>query len=1108
MSGLTLTLFGPPRLARDDTPVDLPSRKALALLAYLAVTGVRHRRASLAVMFWPESDRERAQNAMRYTLSLLRRALQGEWLIADRETVGLDGSQEEAIDVLRFRALLAQCQSHGHSAGETCSECPSLLSDAAALYQGDFLAGFTLRDSVEFDMWQSVEAEALRQEVVGALERLVEGFAAQGDMEQATGYARRWLALEPLDEGAHRALMRLYAGSGQQAAALRQYETCVRVLREELAASPGRETGELYRAIRAGRVPQLQTSRPAIAEPAVRLHHNLPAQPTAFVGREEELDQIAQRLADPDCRLLTVVGPGGMGKSRLAIQVGEEHIPVFRDGVWFVPLASLGSADLLPSAVLDALDVPRYGSAEPRLQCLNYLRSRNLLLILDNFEHLLEGTALVTEMLADAPELKLLVTSRERLNLRGEWLLPLHGMEVPEEDAIAKVEEEGDVLDQTVAVLEGYSAVELFLQCAQQVQPELSLASAGPALVVQICRLVEGMPLAIELAASWIQVMPCQDIAREMEASLGFLATTLRDMPQRHRSMRAVFDHSWELLSPEERSVLRQLSVFRGGFRREAVEAVAMRLYQSHGSLLALTALVGKSWLRTTPSGRYEVHELTRQYCEERLLQDQEASVRARDRHSDYYAAFLAEQEPRLKGRDQVEALESILEEMGNIRAAWDWGIERGNLEALDKCVDSLYFIGLRRGRQHEVIQSLGEAAAMLRERAAAAQPVEPGLPTGETALLLGRLLCRQGNLAILQEGYGEQVVALCEESVALLEGLAPSVQQQRACAFAKTRLGWFLQSRGDSSRAGELLHEAVAQATGIGDEWNRGCALWHLARVPLASGKYSEAKGYLREAVALFDRLGDQCMKAWCLGLLRLVLWVTGAYGEAESLAQEQLRIRRELGDPQGLDRAYLALAEAEASLGKYEQARQHFREMLAIGEEYGSALIRPSYAFGMGAIAAAQGAHSEAAELYQEATTAFRDLGMLAEALRALFKLGHAVFALGDTRWAAECFRQALREAMEAPFVPVALGALVGIASLSTEEGELQRAAELVSLALHHPAIYHQDRVRAQGLLAELEAELPPDALAAAMARGQAQELQEVTAELLNRVRVWDSD
>jgi len=1101
MPGLTLTLFGSPSVRDDGVPVDLPSRKALALLAYLAVTGVRHRRATLAALLWSESDRDRAHNMLRYTLSLLRRALQGRWLVVDRQTVGLDGTREETVDVVRFRRLLAQCQAHGHGAKDACPECLSLLSEAVELYGGDFLAGFTLPDSVEFDTWQSLETEALRQELVSALERLVEGYAAQGEAERASGYAKRWLTADPLDEGAHRALMRLYAGSGQQTAALRQYEACERVLREELSVPPSAETATLYQAIKEGRAPQLGVSRPGVAEPPVRRRHNLPPQPTPFVGREEELAQIAQRLADPACRLLTVVGPGGMGKSRLVIQAGTDQVPHFTHGVCFVPLASVGSVNLLASTIMDALRVPQHGSMDPQVQLLNYLRERSLLLILDNFEHLLEGTTLVTAMLAEAPGLKLLVTSRERLNLRGEWLLPLHGMGVPEEETIVQAGGEADVLDQAVDALEEYSAVELFLQCAQQVQPELSLASAGPASVARICRLVEGMPLAIELAAPWVRMMDCEEIAQEIEGGLDFLTTALRDVPDRHRSMRAVFEHSWRLLTGEEQSALRKLSVFRGGFRRKAVEAVA------GADLLTLTALVDRSWVRRSPAGRYEVHELVRQYCGERLdsqpsVEGQKASARVRDRHSYYYAAFLSEREPRLKGHGQVEALGSILAEMGNIRATWDWAVERGNVEVLDKCVDSLYWVGYRRGWQHEVMQSLSSAVTRLRDRVRLSEPTESTPPAEKAALLLGRILCRQAHLTLFIEGSGEQAVALCEESLALLQALAPSVRQEKARTFAKVQLGWSLEGR-DSSRARGLLQEALVQATEMGDDWNRGLALFFLSGRAPGSGRYSEAEGYLRQAIALFDRLGDQYMKAWCLRrLLEFVLWATGEYDEAESLAQEELQIRRELGDPQGLDSALSALGEVEVALGKYEAARQHFRDALALGEEYGNVLIRYQFLSGMGTLATAHGAYAEAAELLEDAAASAYEVGDLAWALRALVKLGHAASALGETQRAAACFGQALGEAMEAGFIPLALGALVGLASLSAQEGELQRGAELISLALQHPATYHLDRVRAQERLAQLESELSPEMLAAATAQGQARELEATVAELLREV------
>jgi len=408
MSELTLSLLGSPCLARDGAPIHLRSRKCIALLAYLAVTGVSHARARLTALFWPESDTRRALGALRYTLWLLRKALQDAWLVVEREAIGLDGRERAAVDVIVYRDLLAQCRTHGHPAQETCPACRPLLAEAVDLYQGHYMAGFTLRDSPEFDDWQRFEAQALRQEQAVALERLAQICAAQGDTEAAIACAQRRVALDALHEPTHRYLMRLYALSGQRATALRQYETCEAVLRTELGEPPERATTSLHQAIKERRVGQPLDTASATAEwggeewlppsaaPVVR-RHNLPPEPTPFVGRQAELAQIAQLLADPGCRLLSIVGPGGIGKSRLALRTGMAHVRHFPHGVYLVPLAPTESPELLASTIISALDIPSHGSLTLEMQLLNVLRERHLLLILDNFEHLLEGTALVAE---------------------------------------------------------------------------------------------------------------------------------------------------------------------------------------------------------------------------------------------------------------------------------------------------------------------------------------------------------------------------------------------------------------------------------------------------------------------------------------------------------------------------------------------------------------------------------------------------------------------------------------------------------------------------------------------------------------------------------------
>ncbi|NIP18555.1 MAG: hypothetical protein GWM87_10630, partial [Xanthomonadales bacterium] len=400
---------------------------------------------------------------------------------------------------------------------------------------------------------------------------------------------------------------------------------------------------------------------------AVQRRHNLPVQPTPFVGREAELAELARLLGDPDVRLLTVLGAGGMGKTRLALEAAAAQLDNFQHGVYFVPLASLQSAEAIVPTVAEALGFRFHEGGEPRQQLLNYLRSKNKLILLDNFEHLLacperghsvrsrrDGLGLVSDVLETAPDVKILSTSRARLNVQGEHLFHLAGMDFPDwetpEDALH------------------YSAVKLFLQSARRVRPGFELAAADLRHVARICRLVGGMPLGILLAAGWLEMLAPAEIAAEISQSLDFLETDLRDVPERQRSMRAVFDHSWSLLTEREREVFQGLSVFRGGFTRQAAQQV------TGASLRELMALVNKSLLQRDPRGRYEIHELLRQYAAEKL-EGSEVAEGVRQRHADFYLALAEEAEPELEGAEPAVWLSQLDAEQGNLRAALAWSL-------------------------------------------------------------------------------------------------------------------------------------------------------------------------------------------------------------------------------------------------------------------------------------------------------------------------------------------------------------------------------------------------------------------------------------------------
>jgi predicted ATPase/DNA-binding SARP family transcriptional activator len=657
-------------------------------------------------------------------------------LDVQREAVGLNREAEIWLDVAQFRDLLAGCRAHGHPQNQVCPACLPMLAEAVALYRGDFLSGFTLRDSPGFDDWQFFQTQGLRDQLAGALGRLASGHASLGEYEAAIAFARQWVALDPLHEPAHRCLMRLYTWSGQPTAALRQYAECEQVLQEGLGVSPQEETSGLYRTI-----VERRDLPPPVQHAAARVRrrkHNLPAQLTSFVERKAILAKIVDCLGDPTCRLLTLVGPGGSGKTRLALQAAAEVLSDaqpdrYPHGVYFVSLAALDSAKAIVPAVAGAIGFFFYADPgkppqqpSPRQQLLDHLRTKEMLLILDNVEHLLApapalpqgcrdgmskvegcgdegGAGFVTEILKGAPRIKILATSRARLKVQGEHLLPIGGMDFPKPTS--------STLSASTDIGR-YGAARLFLQGAQWVRPGFELTPTNQADVVRICRLVDGLPLGILLAAAWVGMLAPAEIAVQIRQSLDFLTTDLRGVPDRQRSMRAAFDYSWALLTARERMVMRALSVFRGGFTRQAAQRVA------GATLRELRALMDKSLLVWNPGRdeRYEMHELLQQYAAEKLGSVPAEEAAARHRHCAYFAGFLQQREADLTGRDQKEALAKIGAEIENVRTAWNWMVDQGRIDDIDRSPGGLAEFYRIRAWLQEGEESFARAAHKLAE--------------------------------------------------------------------------------------------------------------------------------------------------------------------------------------------------------------------------------------------------------------------------------------------------------------------------------------------------------------------------------------------------------
>jgi DNA-binding SARP family transcriptional activator/predicted ATPase/tetratricopeptide (TPR) repeat protein len=1131
MARLSLSLLGPFQATLDGQPITgFASDRMRALLAYLAVEADRpHRRETLVSLLWPDWPEPSASTNLRNALSNLRKAIgdretTSRILLVDRDTIQFNAAGDGWVDVLAFSGLTRADQPAGR------------WEEGLALYRGPFLEGFSLRDSAPFEEWVGSVREQLQRQCLAALARLAEQHEAAGDVAKACEIAWRAVDLAPWQEESHRRLMRLLALSGQRSVALAQFETCRHLLQRELGVAPAAETIRLYEQIRDGvieseRVGEWESrsvsdSSPLAPSPPPPLS-NLPTFLTPFVGRRTLLAQIRERLHDPACRLLTLIGPGGSGKTRLAIEAAAEaaeesarFLPP--DGTYFVPLAALQSSDSLLPAIAQAVGFTFQAQGDPRQQLVDYIREKQLLLVLDNFEHLQAGAAVVSDLLGAAPQLKILVTSRTGLNVQGESFMLVPGLSVPEDRPAS------------LAEARQYSSVKLFLEGTRRVYPAFDPTTEDLEQIVRICRLVQGLPLSILLAAAWMRLLSPAEIVAEIAAhSLDFLESEWHDVPERQRSLRAVFDHSWRLLSERERQAFAGLAAFRGGFTYPAAQQVA------GATLRELMHLVNHSLLERAATGRYDLHELLRQYGEGKLGELPDGGLAVRDRHAAHYAAILQRWDAELKGPRQMAALTEMDIEIDNARAGWSWAVERGQVAVLAQAMAGLGLYYDTRARYQEGETVFGAATHALTTAAglasgSAAQAADKRKALMNALAWQARFDQRRGDTVAVGE-HARRSLVLAEE--AALAGQDVHSEQ----AFALLVMAEIELWTGNIQRGGVLAAQSLSLYRALEDHWSTAACLRILGRVAERLGNYSQAAQLHQESVAICRVLGTPREMAESLDDVATDLARLGQLEEAERLSQEGLSICRQLEDPAVLARLLQRLGVVLILMGKYSESLTLLEECVAIarnlGDRYrlahtlmrsgqahvllghydlGRALLQQSLVLyqGMelrwgkgtalwllGWVALAVGKPGEAIQLLQESTTAFHKSGATGDTGLPTAFQGLAALLSGDVPKARRRLNEALRVGIEYRDFLTMQFILSGAALLVAEEGAGSRALELQALAAKYQFItssrFYQDIIGKR--IATLTATLSPEIVAAAEQRGRQRDLWATAEELL---------
>lgn len=1154
-----------------SSPLELTSAKATALLVYLAVTAVPARRETLMALLWPEATAAAAAHNLRQVVYTLRKQIPRiamrtagnavPLLISDRQTLTLHPSADVACDVRAFRDLLDGVRQHAHADIHRCATCRAQLQAAVSHYQGDFLSDFYLADSGPFEEWAQTVRARLQERMLDTLDLLAVTALRHHDFDTAVQLAQRQITIAPLYESAYRHLLEALARAGRSSEAIIAFDAYAEQLASELGLQPERSLRELVARIRSGQITSQSGARP------VR-HHNLPIYATPFIGRRALVDLVQQQILAPDCRLLSIVGPGGCGKTRLAVAAVAPLMDSdrFRDGVWFVPLVDLPVGSPIAPAIIEALPyVTLSASATPAQNLCAHVRHRSLLILLDNAEHQLtaENLALLRDLVQSGPDVTLVVTSRTRLRLAAEQLVPLAGLDVPPT---------GLPLSTTGAL--AYEAVALFVACARRVRPDFELNDDNLAAVTAVCRQVEGFPLAIELAAQWLQLLPTAALAAELQRSFTDIQSGAGDPGV--ASGRAVFETSWRLLTDNERDLCRVLAVFRGGVTHDAAEAVG------NASLPVLLRLSHASWIQRSEDGRYHMHELLRQYITADAQRTPARHYQRQQQHARYFAQRCGQLNEQTRGPQQQAARDAIGAEFDNVRAAWLWLVEQGQFDLVtDALLPALCSYARVRDRILELESLIDHTRAALPEDAdgtrtavalaAADELFERGWCRMEHVVTVGGFsgfpstdpaLLNPWWTQFLQLPFGAidpwlaaAVATRCAWQHDLIGGIDYLQKALAACVAQDWRwqeaLIWqclgslhlfadkYSAASDTGETSGELPDKRICYERSVGRFREEGDAFEQAVSLLLLSlcqdlGRFEETKHLFEQvgeqryalfvdvyqanylvlngqqevafplfaaATAAFEALGDK--QSWDVA----ASWYSLAavrYGSVElghKLRCRLQRLHRRTGNPHAEAWDHYELGDLARLQGESRRARKLINRAMGLFEALDAVGGKAQSHRALGDLALSEGDLDGALAHHSTAVELPEDMVGIWQITYTHACLGRTYAARGDWTAARANFGVTFDYVSKYGAPELALHAVVGTAELLAAQQRYQEAATLAAYIIHEPRSWHEMRWNATAVLDTITPHLTTAALASATAAGQ--QLDLATAVALCRTK-----